>query len=254
MDMIMIDNFKHYLAEQMSVNIAAGWITPHGEKINVPAFEHDNFVKTNKKKFDITEKELKTLPEEKLPKHLAIQKGAIRFHVFKVGYGHQATATIGATQNGFRRFKGMIEDIMIDNRINNYDLFLTDDDGEFLGMKAKSMFESVEDNIKLWLDDIRPMPPTFNTYVKTAKEAIKYLESDKVTEISFDHDLGEPENGTGYDVAKWIEEAAYYKKIKPIKWQVHSANPIGAKNIENAMRMAEQFWSHNEQKRRSNML
>lgn len=259
-----MNTFKEHLIESMSVNIAAGWITPKGKKIDVPAFEHDQFVKDHKKEFNITDKELKALPPDTLPKKLAIHKGAIRFHVFKVGYGHQPTATIGATQSGFRRFKGMIEDIMITNRINEYDLFLSDDDGEFLGIKRKSIFESTEGEIHLWLDDIRPMPEGYNIHAKSAKEAIEHLKTGKVTKISLDHDLGlveieiagikrakEDENApTGYDVAKWIEEAAYLGKIGRLEWDVHSANPIGAKRISEAMRMADQFWSHHDNKKR----
>lgn len=49
--------------------------------------------------------------------------------------------------------------------------------------------------------------------------------------ISFDHDLGEDENGklvsTGMDCAKWLVE----QNIVPDDYNVHSANPVGAENI-----------------------
>ena len=38
-------------------------------------------------------------------------------------------------------------------------------------------------------------------------EAIALLESGAVEELSLDHDLGDDERGTGYDVVLWIEEA-----------------------------------------------
>jgi len=101
--------------------------------------------------------------------------------------------------------------------------------------------ESVGD-IRLWLDDVRSMPSPYNFHAKTSQEAIEKLKTGKVTHMSFDHDLGPEEAGTGYDVAKWIEEAAYNKEISKIAWRVHSANPIGAKNIERAMQSAERFW------------
>ena len=36
---------------------------------------------------------------------------------------------------------------------------------------------------------------------------IALLEAGNVTEISLDHDLGDDDRGTGYDVILWIEQA-----------------------------------------------
>lgn len=103
--------------------------------------------------------------------------------------------------------------------------------------------------INIWLDDRRPMPPDFDIHVKTAPEAIKVLEdhiNDSIR-ISFDHDLGDSDDvGDGYDVAKWIEEQAYYGNIKPVKWTVHSDNPVGIQDIIRAMESAERFWNEKE--------
>lgn len=38
-------------------------------------------------------------------------------------------------------------------------------------------------------------------------EAIALLQTEQVTEISLDHDLGDDARGTGYGVVLWIEEA-----------------------------------------------
>jgi hypothetical protein len=103
-------------------------------------------------------------------------------------------------------------------------------------------FKEYYDGINLWLDDIRSMPVSYNKHVKTAQEAIDILKTGKVKSISFDHDLGPEEAGTGHDVAKWIEEAAFNKEIPPLRWRVHSANPVGARNIERAMEAADRFW------------
>ena len=97
--------------------------------------------------------------------------------------------------------------------------------------------------IKLWLDDIRPMPEGFTHWAKTADEAIELLRTGEVTEISFDHDLGPETAGTGYDVAKFIEEQAHLGKSKPVSWRIHSANPVGRTNIEAAMKSAERAWT-----------
>lgn len=100
--------------------------------------------------------------------------------------------------------------------------------------------------IRLWLDDLRPMPNDFTLHVKTAHEAIEILKTNDVEYISFDHDLGEEKNGTGYDVAKWIEENVYNKVIKMMEWNIHSANPVGRKNIESAMKSAERLVNRND--------
>lgn len=108
--------------------------------------------------------------------------------------------------------------------------------------------------IRIWLDDLLDDPDSPERHVpegwvgaKTAPEAIRLLEIFKVVEISFDHDLGEePGVGTGADVARWIEEAAYNGVIGRLGWKVHSANPVGRENITSAMRSAERFWARNE--------
>lgn len=94
--------------------------------------------------------------------------------------------------------------------------------------------------IRVWLDDIRLMPIGFDYWAKTAEELLVMLVYDEISEISFDHDLGE--GLTGYDVAKTIEEMASNGTINPMTWNIHSANPVGRRNIEMAMKSAERFW------------
>lgn len=78
-------------------------------------------------------------------------------------------------------------------------------------------------------------------------EAIRLLETGKITEISLDHDLGdERENGTGYFVAKWIEVAAHNAWIPRLKWTVHTANPAGGRNIEHALLSADRSWDRQQ--------
>jgi hypothetical protein len=103
--------------------------------------------------------------------------------------------------------------------------------------------------MKIWLDDTRLCPDDFDYWVRTARECIDLLsEHVKRNDIylSFDHDLGASQNGTGYDVAKWIEEYAYFNKIKKISWDIHSQNPVGVKAIEYAMKNAELYWKTND--------
>jgi len=77
--------------------------------------------------------------------------------------------------------------------------------------------------MKVYLDDER-MPPDGWKLVRWPEEAIELLKSGIVEEISLDHDLGDDEHGTGYDVILWIEEAVATQGFTPPKISVHSAN------------------------------
>jgi hypothetical protein len=84
--------------------------------------------------------------------------------------------------------------------------------------------------LEMWLDDNRK-PSEFHNpsmvWVKTAEEAIKLLQTGKVTYASLDHDLGEGKSG--YDVVCWMEE----HNIWPVDGvDVHSMNPVGRKNMQ----------------------
>ncbi|VAW81561.1 hypothetical protein MNBD_GAMMA12-2513, partial [hydrothermal vent metagenome] len=56
--------------------------------------------------------------------------------------------------------------------------------------------------MKVYLDDERPTPEGW-VRVYWPDEAIELLKTGKVKEISLDHDLGDDERGTGYDVVLW---------------------------------------------------
>lgn len=94
--------------------------------------------------------------------------------------------------------------------------------------------------MKLWIDDIRKAPNGW-VWVKTSTEAIKMLLSHPIEEISFDHDLGGED--TAYRVAVLIETKAYEGKLPKMIWHVHSANPVGEKNIRMAMQNADKYWN-----------
>jgi hypothetical protein len=111
--------------------------------------------------------------------------------------------------------------------------------------------------IRLWLDDDRdPTDPNIQNlfgavgdelWVKNSAEAISWLETGKVGWISLDNDLGDIKiNGEGYDVAKWIEEQAYYGKIERIKCRVHTQNVGKQDQIYQAISNADEYWSEHE--------
>lgn len=86
------------------------------------------------------------------------------------------------------------------------------------------------------------MPAGFTLHARTSREAIDALTIGGVSVISLDHDLGDEANGTGYDVAKFIEEGAFHGTLAPIETKIHSANPVGASRMKMCLDNARRFW------------
>lgn len=93
--------------------------------------------------------------------------------------------------------------------------------------------------MKVYLDDERQTPDGW-LRVYWPDEAIELLKRGGVEEISLDHDLGDDERGTGYDVVLWIEEAVYTQNFIPPIIAVHSANPSAREKMERGIRNIEQ--------------
>lgn len=97
--------------------------------------------------------------------------------------------------------------------------------------------------MKLWIDDLREPPDATWHWSKSSADALlclKHFASD-ITEVSFDHDLGGED--TVMPFVREIEARAFRGRGDPFDWRVHSANPVGRKNIEAAMQSAERFWA-----------
>ena len=89
--------------------------------------------------------------------------------------------------------------------------------------------------MRMFLDDCRePRVENFDIICRSYSDAIMYVKTNGIPEfISFDHDLGD--DGTGYDFAKWLVEQdinGIFAFPEDFSFNVHSANPIGKKNIE----------------------
>ncbi len=111
--------------------------------------------------------------------------------------------------------------------------------------------------MKIWLDDVRTPPDDTWIWCKNAFYCLGSIiaNCDKIEKISFDHDLGQFDgkddiNNTGYYVATFIENWAFrfsegldVLELKPFLWEIHSANPVGRRNIEMAMRNTEKYWN-----------
>jgi len=91
--------------------------------------------------------------------------------------------------------------------------------------------------MKLYLDDIRNIGDDW-IIVRSYDEFVEFITNNDMPEIiSFDHDLGlETINNVvveknGYDACKWLVEYCADNELKLPDWQIHSANPVGRKNI-----------------------
>lgn len=85
--------------------------------------------------------------------------------------------------------------------------------------------------MKVFLDDERNTPDGW-VRVFWPDEAIELLATGEVVEISLDHDLGDDQRGTGYDVVLWIEEAVALRGFNPPLIRVHSANSSAREKME----------------------
>lgn len=72
----------------------------------------------------------------------------------------------------------------------------------------------VSDELKVYLDDKRSAPEGF-VRCYWPEEAIALLKTGRVVELSLDHDLGDDDRGTGYDVILWIEEQVFLNGFTP---------------------------------------
>lgn len=98
---------------------------------------------------------------------------------------------------------------------------------------------------KLFLDDERY--PTTNDWViaRNFDDAVWYVTNYGIPyHIAFDHDLGEPQNRTGYDFAKWFCDWVVDNDLgfDGFDFSVHSMNPIGAENIRRYMDNAMEWY------------
>lgn len=89
--------------------------------------------------------------------------------------------------------------------------------------------------MRLFLDDERTVPDGW-VQVRWPDKAISLLQTGKITEISLDHDLGDDDKGTGYDVVLWIEEAVMTGGFTPPRMAVHSTNASARLKMEAGIR------------------
>lgn len=96
--------------------------------------------------------------------------------------------------------------------------------------------------MKVHLDDERATPPGW-TRTFWPDEVIGLLQTGEVTDLSLDHDLGDDDRGTGYDVVLWIEEAVALEGFIPPIISVHSANSSARDKMLSGIRSIEKLAS-----------
>lgn len=94
--------------------------------------------------------------------------------------------------------------------------------------------------MKIFLDDERATPAGW-VRAYWPDEVIALMATGSVTEVSLDHDLGDDERGTGYDVLLWLEEQVFTAGIRPPKLSIHSANSSARLKMEAAIRSIERY-------------
>lgn len=98
--------------------------------------------------------------------------------------------------------------------------------------------------MKVYLDDVRETPEGWHRCF-WPEEVIALLQTGNVTELSLDHDLGDDEHGTGYDVITWIEEAVVTANFIPPQIKVHSANPVARNKMQAGIDFINRFRNSN---------
>ncbi len=101
--------------------------------------------------------------------------------------------------------------------------------------------------MKVYLDDERPTP---SGWVRAywPEEVIDMLQTGRVEELSLDHDLGDDDHGTGYDVVKWVEEQVFLHGFVPPEMNVHSANSSAAAKMWAGIESIERMYQRNLRK------
>lgn len=108
--------------------------------------------------------------------------------------------------------------------------------------------------MKLFHDDIR-RPPQGWIWARTNADAIGWLRTGQVSEISLDHDLGGHEldpdaedaflyRGSSEDTGLKLVKFMIYYKIIPAEITIHSWNSVGASNMLRAFHNAGVFHAH----------
>ena len=99
--------------------------------------------------------------------------------------------------------------------------------------------------MKLWLDDLRPVPDGYEgaRSVDVSKQLIPEAEHNgiEIEALDLDHDLGDyaDQGGDAIRLLDWLAERETFYPV-----EIHTANPVGRANMERilARYWGEQYW------------
>ncbi len=99
--------------------------------------------------------------------------------------------------------------------------------------------------MKLWLDDLRPVPYGYEgaKSVNEAKKLIQEAEHNgiEIEALDLDHDLGDyaDQGGDAIRLLDWLAERGTFYPV-----EIHTVNPVGRANMERilARYWGEQYW------------
>ena len=99
--------------------------------------------------------------------------------------------------------------------------------------------------MKLWLDDLRPVPYGYEgaKSVNEEKKLIQEAEHNgiEIEALDLDHDLGDyaDQGGDAIRLLDWLAERETFYPV-----EIHTANPVGRANMERilARYWGEQYW------------
>lgn len=112
-----------------------------------------------------------------------------------------------------------------------------------LEIAMRTLSGNNDTNLKVYLDDKRTTP---DGYLRAfwPEHVTEYLNLLPIKEISLDHDLGDDEHGTGYDVVCFLEEKVYFdRNYKLPEIKTHTDNSSARdkmwRGIDNILKMSE---------------
>lgn len=99
--------------------------------------------------------------------------------------------------------------------------------------------------MKLWLDDLRPVPYGYEgaKSVNEAKKLIQEAEHNgiEIEALDLDHDVGDyaDQGGDAIRLLDWLAERETFYPV-----EIHTANPVGRANMERILTRywGEQYW------------
>lgn len=90
--------------------------------------------------------------------------------------------------------------------------------------------------MKIWVDDVRPMPKGYDLHIKSVNDAIEvigYIEAkqhQRIDLLDLDHDAGDyyDQGGDYIRILDWME----FEGINDIPISIHSGNLVGIRNMQ----------------------